>query len=139
MTEVYKHIKLTGALERSHVKAGVKQEICDRMRHMDLDQELTTAPATVKLFCLLVEEMIPQGNSTHLKLDKKALVLECISELFPDVSQLELAAAARTIEFFCESGSIIRASRWRRIKRYLCRRFLCQNGDLSAINSPVQH
>ena len=133
--EIVANVPLSKGMERQLVTSSIKQQIVDRLRHMDL-QEMKTSPAVVKTVCSIVEELVASGNP--LKIDKKNLVVNVMTALF-DLSAIEVASVGRTIDYLVDETGIRRASRFYRVRRMLCSFFCRGGGEIIESNTPPQH
>jgi hypothetical protein len=118
-------VKLPKGLETHYLREILRDEVVNRVKIIPRYEAFKGSVSMVRMIAEAIENLTEPDNKTKRKLDKKALCLDCLRDLFPAATELEIAQWGRHIDYLCDkSGSILRIGFWKRmwsrLKNVLC-------------------
>ena len=89
--------------------------ICEEVRKIpEVEKNFKLNPEITLLVCLVVENMVGK----NVKIDKKALVLKALSEVF-SLNEKEKVQTEDQIEFLYNNGDIKKIPKLKKVKRWI--------------------
>jgi hypothetical protein len=116
-------VKLPKGLESHYLREVLRDEIVQRVKLIPRYEAFKGSVSMVRMVAECVENLT-EPNAKR-KLNKRELCLDCLRDLFPAATELEIAQMGRHIDYLVdESGSIVRIGFWKRLfsrlKNALC-------------------
>jgi hypothetical protein len=125
MTEAMELIPLPSSVQTHYAFEQIKATIVQKLHQIpNAKVAFKQSYAFARLVCQMIEELVPKHNQAGVKLDKRQIAIDILTQVL-ELGPLEAAQAARTVDLCVEAG-IKRIRIWRKAARYFFSILLCR-------------
>jgi hypothetical protein len=124
--EIIPDVCLKNNLEKHFMVNNTVASLCEKLNTIQNISRLVLDPELTLLVCNLVENTV--GDNRKKQLDKKEMVVQILSNLFPELTNEQKESLRTQIQFLFENGRIkrVRTTKkvWYYFKEWVKKRFL---------------